>query len=204
MDCACLHRRQGIRNPQTTVVVGMDADAARQPAHRSPSDRCNLRWQAPAVGVAQDHHVGPGFFRSQPSIHGVVRIQLEAIKAVLGIVDDCFAMVLQVADRIANHRQILFRRAPKHLPHMKHRGLAKDCHHGGSRLQKQSDLFIILHRHPLPPGRTERGQPRIPEPLLPRLLEELDVLRIGPRPPTLDVVHPEGVQPLRNSKLVGH
>ena len=38
----------------------------------------------------------------------------------------------------------------------------------------------------------------------PRLGEKLHVLRVGARPAALDVVHTEGIQFLRDPKLVGH
>jgi hypothetical protein len=199
-----LHRRQRVGDTEPAVIMGMGSHPAGQPAHGRPGNRGDLGRKASPIRVAQNHEVSARLFRRHPRVHGIVRIQLEPVEAVLRIIDHGLPVILQVPHGVADHGEVFLGRASKHLPHVQHGGLAKDRHHRGSRLQQQPHLLVVLDRHPFAPGRAKSRQPGIPEPLLPRLLKELDVLGIGPRPATFDVVHPEGVQPLRNAKLVSH
>src|SRR5258708_6095063 len=89
-----------------------------------------------------------------PFANAVMR---ETVEAVLGVVDDRLAVVLQEADGVANHRQILIRLGAQDFVDMEQPALADDGHHRRLRLEDLTHQFVLLDGHALAAGHAERG-----------------------------------------------
>ena len=158
--------------------------------------------QTAAVRVAEHDEIRARLFRRLPGGEGVFGIKLVAVEAMLGVVDDEFAVVLEEAHGVADHREIFFRRAAQDLLHMQHGSLAVDGHDGGAGLDEQAHLVVLLNGHALFARGTERREPRVFEFFLFGLGEELDVLGIAAGPAAFNVMHPERVELLGDAELV--
>ena len=192
-----------IGHAQPAVIVGVDADGRAELALGKGGDARDFRRQASAVGVAQADDIGSGLLGGLPRRQRVLGLILEAVEAVLSIVNHGFPVVLEEADRVADHADVLVGFGAQHLGDVQQPRLAHDGDHRGLGIQQHADLLVILDRHALAAGEAEAGDAGV-LPLAARgLLEELQVLRIGTRPAALDVMNPELIEPLRDPQLVG-
>ena len=82
-------------------------------------------------------------------------------------------------------------------------GLADERDHRRAGLEQEGDLRVLLHRRVRAARAAEGGEFRVLEFELLGFAKKLDVLLVGARPAALDVVHAEGVEPLRDAKFVG-
>ena len=130
-------------------------------------------------------------------------IVLVAVEGVLGVVDDEAALLGQEADRLLDHRQVLFRRRLQHFAHVQQPGLAENRHDRRFGVDQQPHLIVVLGADVLAPRRAERRELGVGEPPAFRRLEELDVFRVRSRPAALDVVHAEAIETLGDLELVG-
>ena len=158
--------------------------------------------QRSAVGVAERHDVGARSLGGLPGGERVLAVVLVAVERVFGVVDDEPAVVLQMSDRVSDHREVLLGRRLQNLPDVQQPRLAEDGDDRRLGLDEQPDLIVLLHADVLAARRAERRQSRVPERAVFRLLEELDVLGIGARPAAFDVVHAERVEALGDAQLV--
>ena len=195
-------RSQRVRHAKADVVVRVDAHAAVEPADGGLRDGRNFTRQTAAVRVTQHHHVRTRLLGGLPGGDGVFRVELVAVEAMLGVVDDELPVVLEVTHGVADHAEVFVRRAAQDFLHMQHGGLAVDRHHGRLRLDEQAHLIVALNRRGLFPRGAEGGELGVLELAPLGLREELDVLRIAARPAALDVVNPEGVNALGDAELV--
>ena len=180
----------------------VDADRAIQFAEGDFRDFGNFHRQTAAVRVAEHDDVRARLFRRLPGGDGVFGIELVAVEAMLGVVDDKFAVVLQKLHGVGDHRQIFLRRAAQDFLDVQHRSLAENRHDGRLRFDEQAHLIVLFHRHAFFARGTERGEFRVPEFFLFGLGEELDVLGIAAGPAAFDVMHPERVELLGDAEFV--
>src|SRR6266545_3438601 len=75
------------------------------------------------------NEIRAGLLGRLPGGERVVRPVAEAVKAMFGVVDDEFAVGFEIADRVADHCQILLRRRAQHFFHVQQPGLPDDGHH---------------------------------------------------------------------------
>ncbi len=195
---------QGVRDAQTDVVVRVDADGAVQFAERDFRDFGNFDRQAAAVRVAEHDHVRARLFGRLPGGDGVFGVELVAVEAMLGVVNDKLAVVLEKLHGVADHRQIFLRRAAQDFLHVQHGGLAENGHDGRRRLDEQAHLIILFDRHSFFARGAERGEPGVLEFFLFRLGKKLNVLGIAAGPAAFNVMNPERVELLGDAELVRH
>ena len=195
--------RQRVRHAQADVVVRVDSDLAMQFAARGLRDRGDFARQTTAVRVAKHDHVRARLLRRLPCRDGIFGIELVTIETVLGVVNHKLPVILQITHRVADHAEILIRRAAQHFLHVQHRSLAVNRDDRRLRLDEQPHLIVLLDRHALFAGRTERREFRVLEFALLGLREKLDVLRIAARPAALDVMNAELIELVGNAQFVG-
>ena len=200
---AGLEGGDAVGHAQPAVVVGVDADGRAELALGEGGDPGDLRRQASAVGVAQADDIGPGLLGGLPGGQRVVGLVLEAVEAVLGVVHHGLPVVLEEADRVADHAEVLVGLGAEHLGDMEQPRLAHDGDHRGLGIEQHADLLIVLDRHALAAGEAEAGDAGVLPLAACGLLEELEVLRIGAWPAALDGVDPELIEPLSDPQLVG-
>ena len=200
---AGLQGGDGVGDAKAAVVVGVDPDPGVQLAVGEGGDPRDLARHRAAVGLAEADDVRAGLLRGLPGGEGVFGLVLEPVEAVLGVVDHDLALVLQVADRVGDHREVLVRFHPEDLGDVEQPGLADHADDRGRRVEQHPYLLVLLDRHALFARETEAGDLGVLPLAAFRLLEELHVLRVRARPSAFDVVDPEGVQPLGDAQLVG-
>ena len=120
----------------------------------------------------------------------------------LRVVDDFFAVIFEITDRVADHAQIFVRLGAQDFRDVEQPRLADDGDDGGLGFEDQPHQVVLFHGHAFAARHAERGDLRI-LPFAPRgLLEELHVLRIAARPAAFNVMNPERIELLRNAELV--
>jgi hypothetical protein len=87
----------------------------------------------------------PACSRRLPGGQGVFRVVLVAVEAVFRVVDDHRPVVLQIADGVGDHGEVLVGRCAQHLFDVEQPGLAEDGDHRRLGLE-QSDLVVVLDR----------------------------------------------------------
>ena len=177
---------------------------ATQRLARQAGDRRHVRRQRSAVGVAQRDDVRARLLSGVQRRHRVGRVLLEPVEAVLRVVDDELAVLLQEAHGVGDHPEVLVERRLQHFPDVERRGLAEDRDHRRGGGNQELDLLVGRRGDVLATRRAERCQARVLERAVFRLREELDVLGIRAGPAAFDVVHAERVEPVRDAQLVGH
>src|SRR3989441_8755700 len=125
-------------------------------------------------------------------------------ETVLGVVEDKFAVVFEIANRVADHRQIFLRRRAQHFLHVQQPGFPDDGNDGGSGFEQQPHLVVGFDAHDFAPSGAKGREFGVLELFAPGLAKEFNVFRIGPGPAPFDVVNAEGVDSLGNAELVGN
>jgi hypothetical protein len=153
------------------------------------------RWQHPAVRVAQRDHLGARVVRRAQHLECVVAVVAVAVEEVLGVEEHPLALVAQVRDGVADHRQVLLQRGAQCQLHVPVVRLGDQRHDAGTAVPQGRDQWVVGRRDPGPSRRTEGGQRRVAQlQLLTGPPEELGVLGVGARPTALDVADTEPVQ----------
>ena len=92
LDAAQLDRDQGVGHGQLGVVVGVDAQGdVREVLLDRLDDLDHLGGQGAAVGVAEDDDSRPAGLGRLEGLEGIVRIVLEAVEEVFGVVEQLSA-----------------------------------------------------------------------------------------------------------------
>ena len=192
-----------VGDAESAIVVGVDADTCIQLAAGVGDDAADFAGDPSAVGFAEADDVGPRLFRRLPRGEGVLRSVEESIETVFSVVHHGLPVILQISYGVGDHGQILIRFHAQDLQYVQEPGLAHDGDHGGLGVEQHADLVVVFDRNPLLPGEAEGGDLGILPLPATGLLEEFEILGIGTRPTTFDVMHPKLIQLLRNPKLVG-
>jgi len=132
----------------------------------------------------------------------VLRGVLVAVEKVLGVVNHLAAVIREVGDGLADHRLVLLDGGTQNFRDVHFPAFPEDRHHGCLRLQQEFHLRILLHRGIRAASRAECGELRVFKFDRFRSLEKLDVLRVRSGPASLNVVHAELVEALRDAELV--
>ncbi len=150
--------------------------------------------QGASARVAEDQTcVAPAGGRRPQARDRVLGIVRAAVEEVLGVEDDLVGVPPEIGDRVVDHLEILLAGDAQVLAHVEVPGLADDRDHRGLGLDAACARFRSSAAiAPAAPGRAEGGDPRVLEPELLRLAEELLVARIRARPAALDVVERRG------------
>jgi len=106
LDGAVPDGRQGIRDGQTGVVMGVDADPNGQERSHGVDAFGDLLRERAAVRIAETDAGGTGFLRGQQRGPCVLRIGRVAVEEVFGVVNDRAARRDAVADRIGDHGEV--------------------------------------------------------------------------------------------------
>ena len=187
------------------VVVAVDADGgvvAHHPLHVG-HDLGHLVRQRAAIGVAEHQvarsvHDG-GLDGSQREL-GVVLVPVEEV---LEVDEHSATVAVQELHRVGDHRRTLVERGLQCLEHVIVPALGDDAHGRGLCIEQVAQRGVVVDLAARPARAAEgdhrrRGEVQFGE----RALEELDVLGVGTRPPTLDEVHAEVVELLGDAQLV--
>ena len=135
--------------------------ARRSAGAGQPGDLGDFGRQRAAVGVAEHDDVRAGPLGGLQRRQGMRAVFLEAVEAVLGIVDDEFAVLLQKAHGVGDHREVLVGRGLQDLADVQQRGLAEDGHDRRVGFDQQPHLLVVFGRDVLAPRRPEGGEPRV-------------------------------------------
>ena len=125
-----------------------------------------------------------------------------AIEKVLGIVYDFTFRLFKITAGIPNHSLVLLSRRTEHLGHLKLPAFPKNGNYWSAGINQKLDLRIILDSQVGSASGAERRDLSMMPGFLRSRLEKLNILRIRPGPATLNIVHPEFIQPLCDSNLV--
>ena len=202
-----LHRarfdgRQRVGDADARIVVRVNADGALHLLHDVGGDAAHFAGHRTAVRVAQHHDVGPGILRGLERGQRVLRVILVTVEEMFGVVNDFLAVLLEIADRLADHREVFFGRRADYLAHVQRPRFAHERDHGRVGLHQHVDLRIVLALRVCAPRAAEGGDLRVLEFSLGRFREEIHVLRVRPRPAAFDVMHAERIEPLGDADLV--
>ncbi len=196
---------QRVRHATADVVVRVDAHAhaARRQRSREVARRLgDLPRQRPAVRVAQDDRLGAGLGGREHAAARVRRVVAPAVEAVLGVVDDAFALRDEERDRLRDHAQVLVALDPQHLVDVQAPRLPHDRHDGREAVGEHAQRRVVLRARVAAPGHPERDDLGGRERLAREQLEQLELLRVRSREACLDEVDAERVEPVRDAQLL--
>ena len=164
--------------------------------------RLKLRDQLASIRIAQHQVARPASHRRLKSRQCILRAVGETVVEMFRVVNDFPSILDEVANRVLDHRKVLFGRGPQNVGHMEKPGLSKNRHDRGFRFQQEPDLGVLFNRHPGPTGRAEGGHPTVLQPQPPDLIKIGHVPRIRTGPAALDIINTELIEPLGNQQLV--
>ena len=101
---------EGVGDRAAGVVVAVDADPHRRRDTTSWTTSATQLGQHAAVGVAQRDHLGAGLVRRAQHLERVVAVGAVAVEEVLGVEEHLLPLPAQVADGVADHREVLLER----------------------------------------------------------------------------------------------
>jgi len=182
-------------HPATVSRGGQRPRCRARPLRDDVGERSTVR-------VAQDHRARARGDRGLQRRQGIRRVGAPAVEVVLRVVDDLATRRERERDRVGDHREVLVEAGPECLAHVQRPRLAEQGDDGRGGRQQRGEVGVALRRDPLPPRRPEGRQPRAGERHVPHAGEEVDVLRVGARPASLDDVHAEGVESQGDRDLV--
>ena len=163
------------------------------------------RRQHPAVGVAERDDLGAGVVRRPQHLERVVAVVAVAVEEVLGVEEHPLPLRAQVADGVADHREVLLERGAQRQLDVPVVGLG----------DQRDDRRRRCRAARRPAGRRRPGRPaRRVAPKAASVAcrrssssrgaaEELGVLGVRARPAALDVADAEPVELARDRQLVG-
>ena len=165
-------------------------------------DLSHAAGEGAAIGVAENERRGAGITRSAQRVKRVIAICLKAIEEVLGVIDQLATAVSDVGDALRDHREIFSARCLKDRLHVQGPALAEDRDNRCLGIEECIQIAIVPGLVRLMARAAECGEAgALPANLL-RCGEELDVLRVGAWPPTLDRQHAELVKRACDAQLV--
>ena len=187
------------------VVVAVDADdrVVADVGLDVGDDPADLVGQRAAVGVAQ-HEVGRTV--DDRRLDGTQRelgVRLVAVEEVLEVDEHHATLPGEELDRVGDHRRALVERRLQRFDHLVLGALGHDAHRRGVGLDQVAQGRVVVDLAAGPAGRAERHERGGRQHEFVRGAgEELDVLRVRPRPAAFDVVHTEEVELLGDAQLV--
>ena len=181
----------------------MDAQARLgQPLPHGVHDGRDFLREAAAVGVAQDQELRAGFPGGAQACQGVLRVGLESVEEVLGVVEKLLGVGPQEGERIADEFQVAFEGDLQGVGDVDVPGLAEDGQDRRARLH-QSQQVLVVFGHDLGGVRGAEGcQLGRAQLVLAHLGEEALVLGVGTGPSAFDVGDAELVEPGGDAQLV--
>jgi len=197
-------RGERVRDRALGVVVYVDPERRTHVLLHFGDHRHELRGQRPPVGVAQDEPVGAGGFRRAQRRQRVVAVGAEAVEEMLGVEEHLVHPGPQERDRVADHREILGEGRAERLGHVEVPRLADDRRHRRAGIEQCLHVRVRLRSGPGATGHAERGELRVLERDVLHATEESKILRVRTRPPALDVLDAQRVEPSRDLQLVVH
>src|SRR6478735_8904192 len=126
-----------------------------------------------------------------------------AVEEMLGVVDGLATVVDDEPDRVGDHVEVLRGGRAKDFDDVEQPRLAEDRHDRGLGGHQLAQVGIVAGLVRAMPGRAERRELRALPAHLASRCEEVDVLRVRPRPAALDERHPELVEHPCHTQLVG-
>ena len=129
---AGVDRSEGVGDRAAGVVVAVDADPDAGRLHHVVDDVGDPAGQHAAVGVAQGDDIGPGVVRRPQHLERVGAVEPVAVEEVLGVEEDLLALGAEVADGVADHREVLLERGAQRLLDMPGVGLGDQGDHAGA------------------------------------------------------------------------
>ena len=208
---AGLDRGDRVGDRELGVVVGVDAPGQRRDRAvaaldgrpRLADDLDELSCQGAAIRVAQDERAGAARHRRAKRRERVLAIGSVAVEEVLRVVHELAALVDDQADALGDHVEILLRARAQDLDHVQQPALAEDRHDRRLGPDQLTQVRVGLGLVRAMARRAEGGELRRPPRGLPGEPEELDILRVRPRPATLHVRQPVLVEDPGHPELVG-
>ena len=201
------HRGHGVGDGAAGVVVAVDGDddVVTEVRLHGADDRFHLVRERPTVRVAQHEVAGALDGRRFERPHRELGVVLVTVEEVLGVDHHPPALAGEELDGVGDHRLTLVERRVECVQHVVVPALGHDAHGLGVRLDEVAQRGVVVDLALRPPGRTERDERRRGElQLRAGTMEELDVLRVRPRPAALDVGDAEHVELLGDPQLVLH
>ena len=143
--CAFLDRGQGVGYGDFGIVVGVDADDAVEAssARRRRSGRGSSVSVPPLVSQRQSTSA-PACLRGFESAQGEVAVVDVAVEEMLGVVDDFFAVVLQVADGFGDDGEVFVFGDAESAGDVEVPALAEDGDDGRSGVDQFTDVAVFL------------------------------------------------------------
>ena len=139
VDRARAHGGKGVGRAAVRVVVGMHPHRhAGKRRHDAGDDLGNLVGERAAVRVAGNERVRARLGGGPERGDRVLRVRLVAVEEVLGVVDDLAPVVLEEADGVADHGQVLVEGRLERLDHMEVPGLAEQRDDRGVRVEEMA------------------------------------------------------------------
>ena len=201
---ARLHRHDRVGHRHFAIVVAVDADRHREQRLDPGGDVENVAGERAAVGVTQTETVCARLRRCRQSLQRVVGIGLVAIEEMLRVIHHLFALLLEVANRVADHAQVLIQRGAQDVGNLIIPTLAKDGDGGCAGLQQRQYIAVAgcIDAHL---ARTAKGnQARVLQLECFDALEKLQIFWIGAGIAGLDEINPKSIQSLDDLDLVLH
>ena len=104
----------------------------------------NLPRHRATICIAEHDDIGATLGGCRERIETVFHIKLRSVKEVLGIIDDFFALRLEISQAVLNHIQVFAGGSLQHVSNMQHRGLANDGDRRCFSLDKGANIWIVF------------------------------------------------------------
>ena len=183
------------------IIMGMDAEpVAGDVLDHGRDDLMHLVRQCATIGVAEHDPTRAGVVGGLQGLQGVGRVGLVAVEEVFGVEQSLLAALDDLADGVADHRQVFIQFDAERRLGMAVMGLADQA--DGLHLATQGDgkARVVAGAAPAAAGHAEGGQLGAGERW--RLRKERVVGRVGARPTALDIVDAQLVERPGNGDLV--
>jgi hypothetical protein len=149
-------------------------------------DVFDLMGEAAAVGVTQNEMGGSRQDCGLDGAHRILRVGLETVEEMLQVHQDPPIVFGEETHRIGDHRHPFVEGGLKRFEHLVLRAFRHDAHRRRPGIHEMSKGGVLVDFAPGAPRRPERhegGHRQIQ--LGDGAMEELDVFRVGPRPPSM-------------------
>ena len=198
------HRHDRVGHGHFAVVMAMYPDGHREAPLDRARDFGNVARESAAIRIAQAKAVGSGLHRHREGLQRVVGIGFVAIEEMLGVVHHFPSTLLEVADGVSDHAQVLVEGGAQDVGDLIVPALAEYGDGRCSRLQQRQHVAVTSHIGPHLARAAEGDDARMLKPECLDALEELQILRIRARVAGLDVIDAERIESLDNLDLVFH
>ena len=126
---------QRVGHTQSNIIMGVNANPGAQFASGQRCDASDFAGQTPSIGIAQNDEIGSGLFGGAPGVQSIIGAIVVTIKAVLGVVDDKFSVVLQESDGVGDHGQVFIGGGSEHFFDVQQPGFSDDGDDRGVRFE---------------------------------------------------------------------